>query len=102
VISVREAARLHSMPDWFRLHTTKWHGFRQIGNAVAPLVGRAVGREIVRALGVVPVKPAEPIALGDQKLLQMTMSEAAVHFGVADIGETIGTRKRLADDPVVV
>ena len=26
-ISVREAARLHSYPDWFRFHVTKWHGF---------------------------------------------------------------------------
>src|SRR5690606_2577253 len=24
VISVREAARLHSFPDWFRFHETKW------------------------------------------------------------------------------
>ncbi|HEY9702998.1 MAG TPA: DNA cytosine methyltransferase, partial [Allocoleopsis sp.] len=29
-ITVREAARLHSYPDWFRFHVTKWHGFRQI------------------------------------------------------------------------
>src|SRR5439155_12575738 len=33
VISVREAARIHGFPDWFRLHRSKWHGFRQIGNA---------------------------------------------------------------------
>lgn len=33
-ITNREAARLHSYPDWFRLHKTKWHGFRQIGNSV--------------------------------------------------------------------
>ena len=26
-ITVREAARLHSYPDWFRFHVTKWHGF---------------------------------------------------------------------------
>lgn len=42
VITVREAARLHSYPDWFRFHATKWHGFRQIGNSVPPLLGRAV------------------------------------------------------------
>ncbi|WP_458020251.1 DNA cytosine methyltransferase, partial [Klebsiella pneumoniae] len=33
VITVREAARLHSYPDWFRFHVTKWHGFRQVGNS---------------------------------------------------------------------
>jgi len=37
VITVREAARIHSYPDWFRFHATKWHGFRQIGNSVPPL-----------------------------------------------------------------
>jgi len=50
VITVREAARLHSFPDWFRLHATKWHGFRQVGNAVAPLVGRAIGNTVIEYL----------------------------------------------------
>jgi DNA (cytosine-5)-methyltransferase 1 len=36
VISVREAARLHSFPDWFRFHWTKWHGFREVGNSPPP------------------------------------------------------------------
>ena len=35
-ITVREMARLHGFPDWFRLHSTKWHGARQVGNAVPP------------------------------------------------------------------
>jgi DNA (cytosine-5)-methyltransferase 1 len=43
-ISVREAARLHSFPDWFEFHPTKWHGFRQIGNSVPPLLARGVGQ----------------------------------------------------------
>lgn len=81
VLSNREAARLHSFPDWFRLHTTKWHGFRQIGNAVAPLVGRAVGAEVVKALGVAPPVPVDAIELGDVKLLGLTMSQATAHFG---------------------
>ncbi|MFW6296606.1 MAG: DNA cytosine methyltransferase, partial [Halothece sp.] len=28
-LTVREAAQLHSYPNWFRFHVTKWHGFRQ-------------------------------------------------------------------------
>lgn len=83
VISNREAARLHSFPDWFRLHTTKWHGFRQIGNAVAPLVGRAVGSEIVKALHVQPPTPRAKLAPGDVSLLSYTMSDAAVYFGAS-------------------
>jgi DNA (cytosine-5)-methyltransferase 1 len=49
-ISVREAARLHSYPDWFRFHSTKWHAFRQIGNSVPPWLARSVARSTFRAL----------------------------------------------------
>jgi DNA (cytosine-5)-methyltransferase 1 len=81
VLSNREAARLHSFPDWFRLHTTKWHGFRQIGNAVAPLVGRAVGAQVIEALGIVPSVPSETLLLGDPSLLRLTMTQAASRYG---------------------
>lgn len=83
VITVREAARLHSYPDWFRLHITKWHGFRQIGNSVPPLLGRAVASSIIRALGVKPSKPKAKMGLGDPALLAMNMGEAANYFLVA-------------------
>jgi DNA (cytosine-5)-methyltransferase 1 len=49
-ISVREGARLHSFPDWFQFHETKWYGFRQIGNAVPPLLAREVANSIIVAL----------------------------------------------------
>lgn len=83
VITVREAARLHSYPDWFRPHVTKWHGFRQIGNSVPPLLGRAIAATIMAALGGTPEKPGHTIRLGDPKLLSMNMGEAASHFSVA-------------------
>jgi DNA (cytosine-5)-methyltransferase 1 len=82
-ITVREAARLHSYPDWFRFHVTKWHGFRQIGNSVPPLLARAVGAEIVRALGVKAAKPRKVMRLGDEALLSLTMAEAAERYGVS-------------------
>ncbi|HEY9849111.1 MAG TPA: DNA (cytosine-5-)-methyltransferase [Leptolyngbyaceae cyanobacterium] len=50
VITVREAARLSSFPDWFQFSPTKWRGHRQIGNAVPPLLALAVGRQILNAL----------------------------------------------------
>jgi DNA (cytosine-5)-methyltransferase 1 len=81
VLSVREAARVHSFPDWFRFHRTKWHGFRQIGNAVAPLVARAVGSVIVEALSVSPPIPTTPVPLGDRSLLGLRMTDAAAYFG---------------------
>ena len=49
-ITVREAARLHSFPDWFCFHPTKWHGFRQVGNSVPPLLGKVVAGSVKRAL----------------------------------------------------
>jgi DNA (cytosine-5)-methyltransferase 1 len=52
-ITVREAARLHSFPDWFVFHGTKWHGFRQIGNSVPPLLAAAVLSKIMEVCGTV-------------------------------------------------
>lgn len=80
VITVREAARLHSFPDWFRFHCTKWHGFRQVGNALPPLLGKAVAQEVIQALGVVPQVPEEPIELGDPELLRMSPSQAEQYW----------------------
>jgi DNA (cytosine-5)-methyltransferase 1 len=81
-ITVREMARLHGFPDWFRFHATKWHGARQIGNAVPPPLARAVASKVVEALQVKPVRASQGMPLGDTGLLYMEMSEAAEHFGV--------------------
>lgn len=96
VISVREAARLHSFPDWFRFHETKWHGFRQIGNAVPPLLGRSVAARLVQALDANPAKPTGLLTLGDTELLSMTMNEAIDYFGV-DASDTPQPRVRTID-----
>lgn len=81
-ITVREMARLHGYPDWFRFHATKWHGARQIGNSVPPPLGRAIAMEVMKALGVQAQRPTTEQPLGDTALLYMEMSEAAEHFGV--------------------
>lgn len=83
VLTVREAARLHSYPDWFRMHMTKWHGFRQIGNSVPPLLGRAVATSVIQALKIKPLKPEMIVELGDVALLGMNMGQAAAYFSVA-------------------
>ena len=92
VITVREAARLHSYPDWFRFHATKWHGFREIGNSVPPLLGRAVAHEVIKVLGIQPTKPASAIELTDQYLLNLNMAAAAKYFNVPST--VIGQRLR--------
>jgi len=94
VLTVREAARLHSFPDWFRLHRTKWHGFRQVGNAVPPRLARAVGTSIVEVLGAKPNRPVEGFDLGDEKLLSLDMQAAAEHFE-ADLASIPAARRRL-------
>ncbi len=82
-ITVREAARLHSYPDWFRFHPTKWHGFRQIGNSVPPLLAKVVALEIIKALEINLSKPGVIQALGDEKLLEFDMTQAAEYYSVA-------------------
>ena len=96
-LTVREAARLHSYPDWFRFHVTKWHGFRQIGNSVPPLLARAVAIQIAAALPnhIKPVASSSIPQLGDEALLSLSMSEAAEHFGVAS--DVVPPRKRNAE-----
>ena len=81
-ITVREAARLHSYPDWFRFHPTKWHGFRQIGNSVPPLLAQAVAEEIIKVLDIKSSQVQGVKNLGDISLLTFDMSAAAKYFGV--------------------
>jgi len=94
-ITVREAARLHSYPDWFRFHATKWHGFRQIGNSVPPLLARAVASALMQAMSVEPKRPRKTLELGAESLLWLTMSEAAARYGVPDT--VVGRRLRRDD-----
>ncbi len=81
-VTVREMARLHGFPDWFRFHETKWHGARQIGNSVPPPLAFAIAREIVKTLPVEPSRPDKAISLGDESLLKMDMSAASKYWGI--------------------
>lgn len=81
-VTVREMARLHGFPDWFRFHATKWHGARQIGNAVPPPLARAIARQVIEALGLKIERPTRLIDLGDAKLLTLVMAEACANFSV--------------------
>jgi DNA (cytosine-5)-methyltransferase 1 len=92
-ITVREMARLHGFPDWFRLHHTKWHGARQIGNSVPPPLARHVATQLIAVMGVMPQQPQHPLTLGNPSLLVMDMSQAARHWGIE---VPISRRERLS------
>lgn len=96
VITVREAARLHSYPDWVNFHKTKWHGCRQIGNSVPPLLARAVAGELLKAQGLSPLKPKKVLDLGQDSWLSFDMSHASDHFEVPR--GTIAQRTRKITD----
>lgn len=49
-LTVREGARLQSFSDWFKFEGAESSQFNQVGNAVAPLMGRALGLAAVRYL----------------------------------------------------
>ncbi|NES68411.1 MAG: DNA cytosine methyltransferase, partial [Okeania sp. SIO2D1] len=82
-ITVREAARLHSYPDWFRFHVTKWHGFRQVGNSVPPLLAKAVAQEIIHGLNIKPLQLKGKIFKLDKRdFLDFNMFKAAKKYQV--------------------
>jgi DNA (cytosine-5)-methyltransferase 1 len=96
-ISVREGARLHSFPDWFQFHRTIWHGFREIGNAVAPMLARSLGLSLIDAMGLSNAEfEVKHLKRQDDELLHLTMTEASNYWGV-DRG-VIPVRRRIVNE----
>lgn len=60
-ITTREAARIQSFPDTFRFYGSKASQMKQVGNAVPPLLGKAIAERILEDMGTGPAeKPNHP------------------------------------------
>jgi DNA (cytosine-5)-methyltransferase 1 len=66
-ISVREAARLQSFPDGFKFSGTMNPAFRQIGNAVPPLLSKAIADCIAEQIAKGAVLPLNRVAGGRRR-----------------------------------
>lgn len=51
-LTIRMTARIQGFPDEWQFSGKKTAAYRQIGNAFPPPVARAVGKQIVAALGI--------------------------------------------------
>lgn len=60
-ISIREAARIQSFPDWFVFEGSYTQQYDQVGNAVPPLLGRAVAVELAKLLRMSAEQEPAPV-----------------------------------------
>lgn len=70
-LTVREAARVQTFPDRFRFAGTRSDAFRQIGNAVPPLLGEAAAMAV----------SSSPAAAGDEQPNWMDARSALAAWG---------------------
>jgi DNA (cytosine-5)-methyltransferase 1 len=59
-LSLREAARLQSFPDWYQFKGGISSAQQQIGNATPPLLARAIASQILQYMKSDAVHPSEP------------------------------------------
>ena len=70
-ITAREAARLQSLLDWFRINVTREQEMMQVANSVPPILAREISGIVLRHLGYIPVSPTRRLAPPTRRALGM-------------------------------
>ena len=79
-LTVQEAARLQSFPEWFEFVGTETSQFNQIGNAVPPMFARAIAQSVAEYLRTGHFLSPEDIRS------QWTPVQASLQFPIAELG----------------
>jgi len=75
-LSAREGARIQSFPDWYRFTGSLSSKYRQIGNAVPPLLARTIAEALSRTITGVPEPQLPPGPDGESSAAQLELFAA--------------------------
>jgi len=75
-LSAREGARIQSFPDWYRFTGSLSSKYRQIGNAVPPLLARTIAEALSRTMTGVPEPQLPPGPDGESSAAQLELFAA--------------------------